>query len=78
MGLAQARLGGSAVVSCEPGEVATGGGAHAGGLPEVHITQSTPYPVPEEGQAPTGWSASFVNPTDTTRYIYVYAICAVP
>ncbi|MGE0462190.1 MAG: collagen-like protein [Vicinamibacterales bacterium] len=77
-GLAQARLGGSAVASCEPGEVATGGGAHAGGQPGVHLTQSTPYPLPEEGQAPTGWFASFENPTDTNRDIFVYAICAVP
>ena len=78
VGLAQARLGGSAVVSCEPGEVATGGGAHAGGLPEVHITQSAPHPVPEAGQVPTGWFASFVNPTATNRQIFVYAICTVP
>jgi len=77
-GLAQARLGGSAVASCEPGEVATGGGAHAGGQPGVHLTQTTPYPLPEEGQAPTGWFASFENSTDTNRDIFVYAICAVP
>jgi hypothetical protein len=78
MGLGQARLGGSAVVSCEPGEVATGGGGHAGGAPEVNITQSTPYPLPVEGEAPTGWFVSFVNPTTTNQTIYVYAICAVP
>lgn len=78
IGLSQARLGGSVVASCEPGEVATGGGGHAGGEPEVNITQSTPYPVPAEGEAPTGWFVSFENPTTTNRAIYVYVICAVP
>jgi len=78
MGMGQARLGGFAVVSCEPGEVATGGGGHAGGAPEVSITQSAPYPLPEAGAAPTGWFVSFENPTTTDRAIYVYALCAVP
>lgn len=76
--LTNAYLGGSVVVACAEGERATGGGGHAGGAQGLSLTQSTPYPVVEDGETPTGWFVSFDNTTATRRYIYGYVICVAP
>jgi hypothetical protein len=77
-GVGNAYLGGSVVVPCAQGELATGGGGHAGGQPGVKITQSSPYPQLSEGESPTGWFVSFENTSPTTRTLFGYAICVTP
>jgi hypothetical protein len=73
----------TASVSCEAGEVATGGGGMSqfGGtespLPFVVTVASRPVPISGE---PTGWAVTFKN-VDTTSHILghiIYVICASP
>lgn len=70
----------SSPASCEPGEVATGGGGLAvgndGGLPVMRSSRPQPDTV---GAAPTGWRVTEVNSAGTgTITLTTYVVCAVP
>ena len=70
----------STLASCEPGEVATGGGGLAagndGGLPVMRSSR----PIPDDvGATPTGWRVTEVNSAGTgTITLTAYVVCAVP
>lgn len=68
---------GNSIASCQPGEVATGGG----GLvdpeePEAWIWNTTP--VQGNGQTPTAWEASAENKAGVATFVQAYVICAAP
>jgi hypothetical protein len=70
----------SSLASCEPGEVATGGGGLAvgndGGLPVMRSSRPQPDTV---GAPPTGWRVTEVNSAGTgTITLTTYVVCAVP
>jgi len=66
---------------CQPGEVATGGGASPGGVTagQIFPLQSVPSDaaglVSSSGQAPRGWRVIMYNGTASPRTSTVYAIC---
>jgi hypothetical protein len=64
-------------VDCQPGEVATGGGAFDRGNSGVYLYQSGPSPA-NVGLTPNGWIASFHNTTATPGTGIVFVICASP
>ena len=64
-------------IDCQPGEVATGGGAFDQGNPNIWIYQSGPSPA-SPNQTPTGWEASFHNTAGTAGTGYSFVICASP
>jgi hypothetical protein len=70
-------------VSCEAGEVATGGGGMSqfGGTenPVAFVVTVASRPVPSAGE-PTGWAVTFKN-VDSTSHILghvIYVVCAAP
>lgn len=70
----------SSAASCEPGEVATGGGGLAvgndGGLPVMRSSRPQPDTA---GATPTGWRVTEVNSAGTgTITLTTYVVCAVP
>jgi len=70
----------STAASCEPGEVATGGGAlstgSGGGLPVMRTSRPQPD---DPGSVPTGWRVTVVNTATSGTFTAVaYAICAAP
>lgn len=64
-------------VNCNPGEVATGGGAFDGGNSGIYLYQSGPSPI-INGSTPNGWVAAFHNTTATAGTGFVFVICASP
>lgn len=67
--------------SCDPGEVATGGGAAtsgaSGGVPEIRTSR----PEPDgDGVVPTGWRVAVgnVNASTGTVTSTTYVVCAAP
>jgi Collagen triple helix repeat (20 copies) len=68
---------GFASVSCNPGEVATGGGGVDVNAIGVHLKQS--YPSPHSvGATPTGWTVSYENTTGVAHNVYAEVVCAAP
>jgi hypothetical protein len=64
-------------VDCPTGSVATGGGHDTlgdPGNPSLQFVQSFPHIIP--GLTPIGWIADEFNPTNTTHYFGVIAVCA--
>jgi hypothetical protein len=70
--------GGSAgfVVSCLPGDVATGGGYATFVL--VTYSEASPRLTPNPGHAPSGWSVTANNNIGGTQDVEVEAICMTP
>ena len=74
----------TASISCNPGEIATGGGGVSGfggdpNQPLAFVTIAASRPTPGSG-TPTGWTVSFRN-DDTTSHILghkVYVNCITP
>jgi Collagen triple helix repeat (20 copies) len=74
----------TASISCNPGEIATGGGGVSGfggdpNQPLAFVTIAASRPTPGTG-TPTGWTVSFRN-DDTTSHILghkVYVNCITP
>jgi hypothetical protein len=63
---------GFAIASCNPGEVATGGGGSvSGGI----ISASKPDPT---GGTPTGWRADGSDLGGSPATVTAYAVCASP
>lgn len=68
----------AAVVSCNSGETAVGGGSSGGGIdvgesfPTVGYGDNTPV----SGATPTGWHASAGNKNATARIMSAYVLCA--
>lgn len=68
---------GTSVASCQPGEVATGGGGIVDpSEAEAWIWNTTP--VQFSGQVPTAWEASAENKAGATSFVQAYVICAAP
>ncbi len=68
---------GVSVASCQPGEVATGGGGIVDpGEPESWLWNTTP--VQSNGQVPTAWEAEAESGTGATSFVQAYVICAAP
>lgn len=64
-------------ISCNPGEVATGGGGVNQDTTGVHLKQS--FPTPHlAGDTPTGWTVSYENTTASAHTIYADVVCASP
>jgi hypothetical protein len=73
-------VGVSSPASCEPGEVATGGGGVAvgndGGLPVMRSSRPQPDTA---GATPTGWRVTEENSAGTgTITLTTYVVCAAP
>jgi hypothetical protein len=73
----------STSVTCDPGEVATGGGAAFNAASTTYrIALSEPLEadmsLPEPGDVAVGWLAAGVNNSGATRNFYAYVICASP
>lgn len=70
----------STPASCQPGEVATGGGVltvgNAGGIPAMKASRPEPDTA---GATPTGWRVTVANIADTgTITATAYVVCAGP
>lgn len=68
---------GRSIASCQPGEVATGGGGW------VHPEEPkawiwTTLPVQNNGEVPTAWEAQAANVEDFQASVQAYVICAAP
>ncbi|MEZ5292437.1 MAG: hypothetical protein R2745_15250 [Vicinamibacterales bacterium] len=75
---ATARGSATVVVPCASGERATGGGGMTSGVPGLLLLQTGPYPQLTDGETPTGWFATYENPTGQDRYVHGFAICIAP
>ena len=67
--------GGPATASCNPGEVAIGGGAETSAS-NGYIRISRPSPP--VGLNPTGWEGQLLNTSNVAVSGIVYVVCAVP
>lgn len=65
----------TATAHCDPGDIATGGGAGVS-TTEVIIASSLPYPLNLEYESPTGWQAIFENTASGIRSGNVFVVCA--
>jgi hypothetical protein len=71
----------AAVLSCSPGDVATGGGGYIApdtsgiaGSAGVAISESEPHPL--GSAAPTGWQVTVVNTSGSTQTFGLDVVCA--
>lgn len=72
---------GSATASCNPGEVATGGGVTLNGGDSATTYYFTPGGIPHSstgGTTPDGWYASWYNGSSQSEGFIVYVVCASP
>jgi hypothetical protein len=68
---------GDSTASCQPGEVATGGGGIVNPAEaESWIWNTTPVQL--NGQVPTAWEASAENKVGNPSLVQAYVICAAP
>jgi hypothetical protein len=63
--------------SCNPGEVATGGGGATRGATGVYLEQSLPIAVGGE-EAPSRWVVTYENTTAASHGITAWVVCASP
>ncbi len=68
---------GRSVASCQPGEVATGGGGFVDPeVPTAWIWNTTPVQI--SGQVPTAWEAEAESKEGASVFVQAYVICAAP
>jgi Collagen triple helix repeat (20 copies) len=68
---------GSATATCNPGEVAVGGGGTSFDPLLAFLRSSAPTP-PADGGTPTGWAVAEARQDGTAAVVQAYVVCAAP